>query len=102
MANQGSRMGIHENAPGSMSAIVKAYGRPEIRPLSLPQSRGECSVNAGIEEARVEFGAFLDADDEWRPTKLHQRIAILETNSKATIHGCGNFGIGRLIPTPGR
>jgi len=71
------------------STVVKAYGRPEIRLLSLPQNHGESSVNAGIEEARGEFVAFLDADDEWRPTKLHKQTAILGDNPKATFVSCG-------------
>jgi len=71
------------------SDVVGMYRRPEIRLLSLSDNRGESSVNAGIEEAQGEYVAFLDADDEWRPTKLHKQIAVLGANSKATFVSCG-------------
>jgi glycosyltransferase involved in cell wall biosynthesis len=32
----------------------------------------------GIEESRGEYIGFLDADDEWRPTKIAQQMAALE------------------------
>src|SRR5262249_43774060 len=80
---------IDDASRDETSDVVKAYPRPEIRLLPLPKNRGESSVNAGIDEARGEFVAFLDVDDEWRPTKLGRQIVALDANPKAIFVSCG-------------
>jgi|SRR5215469_4940410 len=41
------------------------------------------SRNLGIQHARGEYIAFLDADDVWMPDKLSEQVSILETHPQA-------------------
>lgn len=50
------------------------------------------SRNVGILEAKGEYVAFLDADDEWDINKLKVQLSILESNKDIDMLGC-NFNI---------
>src|SRR5438270_3746263 len=48
-----------------------------IRVVMLPQPAGGASArNAGVEEARGEWIAFLDDDDEWLPSKIESQLSL--------------------------
>jgi glycosyltransferase involved in cell wall biosynthesis len=50
------------------------------------------SRNLGIECARGDYIAFLDADDVWLPHKLAQQVAILETHPEvAMVYGASQY-----------
>jgi glycosyltransferase involved in cell wall biosynthesis len=81
---------VDDGSKDGTSEIAAGYLHNALRLLRLPRNRGEGGVlNEGIANAKGEYIAFLDADDEWLPTKLTRQVAVLESNSAAIMATCG-------------
>ena len=60
----------------------------DCRILSLPSSGVSRARNAGAQEARGHWLAFLDSDDEWFPHKLEKQVSLISSGEKfSLIHG---------------
>lgn len=56
-----------------------AEENPQIKLITLSDNGGPGRArNVGIESARGDWVAILDADDSWRPTRLERLIAVAE------------------------
>lgn len=55
---------------------VKLYG-PAVRYLCQENAGASVARNTGVQAARCEWIAFLDADDEWLPRKLELQTELL-------------------------
>jgi len=59
--------------------VIKSYSDPRIRCIVLDKNSGaQAARNRGIKEAKGEWIAFQDSDDEWMPEKLEKQIKIIE------------------------
>src|SRR5260370_8918236 len=69
---------------------VQRIGNGNVRLIRLEKNRGECgAMNVGIEEARTDYIAFLDADDEWVENKLLTQLQIIERHPEMSFISCG-------------
>ena len=59
--------------------MMETLSDTRIRYLRQGSKKGQGATrNAGIREARGEYIALLDDDDEWLPTKLQKQVALLD------------------------
>lgn len=72
---------------GSTDATAEIATRPELNLVHLPlPHRGQAATRlAGIERARGELIAFLDADDLWHASKLAVQIELLHKHPETMI-----------------
>lgn len=60
--------------------------------ISKENSRGgNYARNIGIQNARGEYVAFLDDDDEWYPEKIEKQILVIEKNTDVGVVYCGRM-----------
>lgn len=55
---------------------------PQVRYFYIPHQGVSRARNYGIERARGEFIAFLDADDLWLPEKLEKQIGVFNSDQE--------------------
>ena len=58
--------------------IVKSYEHPKLKYITLENNSGaQAARNRGIMEAKGDWIAFQDSDDEWHPEKLEKQFEAL-------------------------
>jgi glycosyltransferase involved in cell wall biosynthesis len=74
---------------GTAEAVARLAREDErIRVLVLDAGGAAAARNAGLQEARGEFVAFLDDDDRWLPSKLARQLAYFEDHPDVGVVGC--------------
>ncbi len=69
--------------------LIKSLQDPRLRYIKLAINGGVSNArNQGIEVARGELIAFLDADDEWLPGKLELQVAEITSRDGVTLVSC--------------
>lgn len=70
----------------SQSYAERHPGRVRYLSHSAHQNRGmSASRNLGLNHAKGDFIAFLDADDVWLPEKLERQVAIMRAHPRAAM-----------------
>ena len=89
---------VNDASHDSTAAVVESFGDPTIALINRLVNGGvSAAMNAGLRRARGEYVAFLDADDEWLPGKLHKQVALISAYPQMTFVSCG----GRFISSSG-
>ncbi len=75
---------VDDGSADDSAAIISAYRDPRFRILRHEKNRGAAAArNTAMRDARGEFLAWIDSDDEWLPAKLAQQLALLERTGAA-------------------
>jgi len=84
---------------GSTDETPSVVAQFSDRILYLRQENQGVSVarNTGIEAARGDYLAFLDADDVWLPHKLQRQVECLNKQSNVSAVGCGHYVADREL-----
>lgn len=82
---------VDDASTDNTASVVDQYDDPRVQFVSHEENRGGSAArNTGINHAEGEYIAFLDSDDEWKPTKLQHQIDCLNARSDAWVAAyCG-------------
>ncbi len=75
---------VDDGSSDNTREVVAGYG-PRVHYIYEKNAGGAAARNTGVREARSEWIAFLDADDEWLPTKTEKQARCLEEAGNAVL-----------------
>jgi len=89
---------VEDGSVEDASAYVEGLDDDRVRYVAHETNRGASAArNTGLAHATGRYVAFLDADDEWRPTKLERQVARLERRSTDWV--AAYCGVETVFPT---
>ncbi|AKB60120.1 glycosyltransferase family 2 protein [Methanosarcina mazei] len=74
---------IDDGSTDKSAEIVKNFTDPKIRLIQQENAGVSAARNRGIEKAKADLIAFLDADDEWTPSFLETILRLREKYPEA-------------------
>ncbi len=81
---------VNDGSTDGGEKIAAQFADSRIRVIHQTNAGPGAARNRGLSEARGEYVAFLDADDEWLPDYLQSAVTILDANSSAACVSCGH------------
>jgi glycosyltransferase involved in cell wall biosynthesis len=65
---------VDDGSQDETAAVARSHGDSRVRLVRLTTNQGVARArNVGVREARGDWIAFLDSDDEWRPPRLERQ-----------------------------
>lgn len=88
---------VDDGSTDDGAIVVERYADPRIRFIRQANAGVSAARNRGIEEAKGDYVAFLDADDEWLPEFLAEIVALQqefpECRAQATNYIFNSYGV---------
>lgn len=76
---------INDGSQDATLEVLNSIQDSRIKIFSYPNSGVSSSRNRGIDLAKGEYVAFIDADDLWTPDKLEAQLQALKSNLQAAV-----------------
>jgi glycosyltransferase involved in cell wall biosynthesis len=94
---------VDDGSPDDIAAAIRPY-RERVTLIRKANGGAASARNLGLDRARGELIAFLDADDYWEPDKLKRQLAIFAQYPELGLT-CGRWftqepGAARIAPPP--
>lgn len=93
---------VDDGSTDGSVAEVEKYSDSRIRLVHQQNAGVSAARNRGIEEAKGELIAFLDADDEWKPEYLATQYYLYQKYPDCSVYAC-NYEFrdseGKVTPT---
>jgi glycosyltransferase involved in cell wall biosynthesis len=83
---------VDDGSTDTSAAIVAGIEDPRLRLVTQANAGPGAARNRGLRDARGDYVAFLDADDEWEPGFLERAVAALDGDPE-----CGAWVAGRAV-----
>ena len=85
---------VDDCSPDNTQDVIASFTDPRVRSIRHEVNRGAATArNTGIENARGEYIAFLDDDDELTPGSIARRVNLLDESPPDVGMICGNVKI---------
>jgi len=70
---------VDDGSTDSTREVLDSYADSRVRTVVHETNRGaNVARNTGIENARGEYVALLDSDDQWHPEKIEKQLSVLD------------------------
>jgi len=93
---------VNDGSQDKGAEIVKSFNDSRIRLINKANGGVSSARNVGIKEAKYDYIAFLDADDEWLPNHLEEiNKLIVDYRNEANVfvtNFARKYPDGRIIP----
>jgi len=82
---------VNDASSDATPSLAKDYRRAAVNVINMRTNVGASGArNQGVRMASADLVAFLDADDEWLPTKLEKQVRLILANQNSTFCSCGS------------
>jgi glycosyltransferase involved in cell wall biosynthesis len=71
---------VDDGSRDDTADVVRSIDDPRVSLITKQNEGASSARNAGIRAARGRYVAFLDADDQWLPSKLERQLDVLESD----------------------
>jgi glycosyltransferase involved in cell wall biosynthesis len=90
---------VDDNSPDNTAEVAASFGDERIRTIRHDENRGSSATrNSGIRNARSEFVAFLDDDDEYLPDALAEGYNALQNLPESVGYVLGGYVLVQDTP----